>query len=159
MKAKIFLGFCILSVTCLTPWLYRHGQSKYVYKFHPIDKFVPIPNIYDNFTATAIFLDEDQVKVSWNYASAPEAGAIFTCRGWINTPDQAYYLLEYDQRFYVEKGEHIEPLIQALCALSRGGPQNNHPDKISEAIACLPDDREVMLALVRKFKKPVVPRT
>lgn len=159
MKAKIFLGICILSVICLTPWLYRVGQSKYVYEFHPIDKFVPIPNIYDNLTATAVFLDEDEVKVNWTYVPAPAPGSIFTCRGWIVTPDQHYYLLELDQRLYLEKGEHIEPLIQALCALSRGGPPNNHPDEVAEAIACLPDDREVMLALAHKFKKPKVPRS
>lgn len=159
MKTKIFLVACVLSVIIITPWLYRKGQSKFIYDFHPIDKFVPIPCIYDNFTATAVFPNADQVKINWTYAASPPEGTLLTCRGWIATREQPYYVLEWNQHYYLEKGEHIEPLIKALCALSRGGPQNNHPEEIAEAIACLPDDRDFMRELALRFKKPRVPRT
>ncbi len=158
MKAKIFLGIFILTVIIITPLIYRQGQSKYLYDFHPVDKFIPIPCIYDNFTATAVFQRPDQIKAVWTYVRSPPEGTILTCRGWIETREQPYYVLELNQQYYLEKAEHIEPLIKALCALSRGGPQNNHPEEIAEAIACLPDNPDYMLELARKFKKPWVPR-
>lgn len=156
MKAKIFLVVSVLAGILIIPWLYEQGQSKYSYDLHPVDKFVPIPNIFDNYTGTAI-LEDDTVKANWTYVLTPgDEHQVFTCLGWIETPKQPYYVLEFEGKLYLEKGEHIEPIIFALCALSRGGPANNHPDKIEEAIACLPDNREFMLQLVAKFKKPKV---
>lgn len=156
---KILIGIVSAIVLVVFLWqAYLHGQARYTYEVTPVDRFVPIPIIYDSYSAFAKWRDreDNQLRVTWNQLLPPpiekREEPYFLLLGTIDPGPQLYYVLEINGEIILEKAEHIEPLIHAMCALSRGGPETNHPKAVLDSIKELPQDKDQLIALALKFK-------
>lgn len=159
MKHALVVFAILASGIFLLFQAHKKGQKRYIYEIDTYNKFVPLPNIYDIYTAYGTDAGENKIRVTWNHIGAPKGTvSYFTVVGKLKTEIAPYYVLSMDEKLYVEKAEHVEPLIKALCALSRGGPPENHPAEIAEVIQCLPDDRDTLINLAGRFKAPKVYR-
>ncbi len=158
MKKPLLIGIIIVAVMGTVFYLaYEQGQKRYDHEVIPIEKFLPIPILHEQYSATAVWKDANNIKAQWNPALGPplKEGDYFICRGKVKgLGKHDFYLLEHGERLYLEKDDLIEPLIHALCALSRGGPEHNHPKTIEESLACLPNDEDTMIGLVTYFNTP-----
>ena len=162
MLKKILSLVLLAGVVGLLLFLAWHnGRSKFIQTMVPYDKFVPVPMIFEQYKATAVWLDREggELDISWRPARGPlwQEGRYFTCLGTIKTETHSYYVLEYQGRLFLESGDLIEPLIHALCALSRGGGEHDHPARVEDSVACLPDDPLILEGLVTYFKPQVRP--
>lgn len=158
MKKVIIIGVLVIVASLIWHKAYQIGQQRYTYQVEPVQRFVPIPIIYDSYSAFAEWSNQDKglLRVTWNQLLPPPPESrdkpYFQLIGIIYPDPQPYYVLKLNDRIFLEKAEHIEPLIHALCALSRGGPEENHPDTVAESIAALPEDKATLEALVARFK-------
>lgn len=157
MKTKYVLTLIAsaLVVVVAFHFAYEQGQKRYDYPVEPFGRFIPIPILHEQYSATAVWKGENQIRASWRPHSGPSTkdGGYFVLKGKVKGDARHdYYLLEHKEKLYLEKDELVEPLIHALCALSRGGPDENHPATVSESLDCLPHDEDFLIGLVTFFK-------
>jgi len=131
------------------------GRQRHIYPITPIEKFIPIPLLYDDYTGSYSWLEDDRIRVNWQRLDihANPTAPFFLVRGRLRGVDTDYYLLEMDGEGYLEKAEHVEPLIHALLALTRGNDPDNHEATADASIAALPDNPELLIQLVKRFPK------
>ena len=154
MKKKLFLTLFFAAMAGLLYLAFQTGNQRHRYTMEPLAKYVPIPHIYETYTGYAERLQGNEIKAIWNHTGLhpSPSRSYFTCIGLIPVQPDPYYVLEMDGRLYLDKAEHIEPLIHALCALSRGSDPEDHPQALADSIDCLPDDAKLLNKLVVRFK-------
>ena len=156
-KSLIYLVALVALMGAIFYIAYEHGQKRYDYTVEPIGRFLPIPILHEQYSATAVWKGELQIRASWAHTLGPprKEGDYFICKGKVKgDAKHVYYLLEHNGKLYLEKDELVEPLIHALCALSRGGPEDNHPKEVADSLDCLPDDEDFVIGLVTFFNTP-----
>jgi len=133
----------------------KKGGQRNIYEAEHFTTFLPIPELYEDYVGGFTWLEDGRVKVAWQHRDIHPAQSrtFFVCEGRIKASHKYYYLLEMDGQRYVEKAEHIEPLIHALLALSRGNDRDNHEATVLESIAALPTDKALLEQLVMRIKK------
>ncbi len=133
----------------------QKGGERNIYEAERFTTYHPIPELYEDYVGAYSWLEDGQVKVTWQHRDIHPAQSktFFVCEGRVQALHQYYYLLEMDGQRYVEKAEHIEPLIHALLALSRGSDPDNHEATILDSIASLPTDKALLEQLAGRIKR------
>jgi len=125
-----------------------------------LEKFVPIPAVFDSFTASFEWMGTShtrigpaEIEIDWTPTELHQdpKTPYFRLEGVLQHDEMTYYLLEMDNRHYLEKAELIEPLIHGLLALSRGGKPHDHEDNARASIDALPKDRERLIRLISHY--------
>ena len=149
--AIVVFGF-LLSILAFAIF---QGKQRHIFPAKRFEKFVPVPELYEDYMGGYQWLEDGRVKIEWRHRDIHpnQTRPYFLLEGRIRGVDTHYYLLEMDGHRYVEKADHIEPLIHALLALSRGDDPDDHEDEIDDSIAALPEDPDLLVALVRRFPR------
>ena len=152
---KLGVTAVFLFLTAILIFSIYQGRQRHVFPVTRIDRFVPIPELYADYTGSYTWLDEGRIRVDWRRLDihADASTTFFLVRGKLRGVDTDYYLLEMDGKRYLEKAEHIEPLIHALLALSRGNDPDDHEETVEASIAALPDDPAFLIELVKRFPR------
>ncbi|MDJ0839973.1 MAG: hypothetical protein QNK37_25890 [Acidobacteriota bacterium] len=154
MKQVLVILLILIAGAWILRFSWQQGQQRHLYTTERFAKYVPIPELYEDYVGRFEWVDDGRIKVRWTHLDIHpnQTRDYFICEGRFLAKGKYYYLMEMDGKRYIEKEDHVEPLIHALLAMTRGSDPDNHEKTVEASIAALPDDPELLNQLVRRFK-------
>lgn len=157
MKAKWTLLIFAAACTVVLGWAYKTGRSKQTYSYQPLVRQIPVPMVYKTFSGAAEHVANRRVHIDWEPTSVPRNHTRHYAKaiGTFKSGNQLYYILEAENKLFVEKALLIEPFVRAMAELHEDVPRGTYESlPFDQVLEHLPKREGRLKDLAARFKAP-----